>query len=84
MTYSLFQLLVFFDSQSHCNFRAIYDVLSIIDSKVIVDTDKRDLILETLRQAMLLDKEYLNEMPESVKQAILAAYQKKLDDKNNK
>lgn len=83
MTYSLFQLLVFFDGQSHCGFQTVYDVLNIIDSKTILDELKRDLILQTLRQAALLDIEYIKAMPDSVKQSIIAAYQKKLDDKNN-
>jgi hypothetical protein len=82
MTYSLFQLLVFFDAQSHCDFKTIRDVVGIVDSTNIPDEHKRDLILQTLRQAAFLDIEYIKAMPESVRKSIIDAYQKRLDDKN--
>ncbi len=84
MTYSLFQLLLFFDSQSHCDFQAIYAVLEVIDSQIILDTEKRTLIIQILREAALFDIEYIQAMPASVKQALIIEYQKKLDDKNSK
>lgn len=84
MTYSLFQLLVFFDTQFHCDFQAIYEVLDIIDSKTIPDDDKLNLILQTLRQAALFDNDFLKKMPDNVKQSILEVYQKKYDEQKPK
>ena len=82
--FSLFQVLVFFDNQSHCGFQTIYDVLSIIDDTNIIDELKRSLILDAFRQAGFFDIEYIKDMPESVRQKLIDAYQKKIDDKNNK
>ncbi|MDH4472281.1 MAG: hypothetical protein QE487_06715 [Fluviicola sp.] len=83
-TYTIFQLLVFFDTQSHRDFETIKEVLTIIDSKEIKSEKKHGLILNLLRNAALLDIEFIKVMPQSVRESIIEEYIRKSRNHGNK
>lgn len=81
-TYTIFQLLVFFDTQSHRDFETIKEVLAIIDSSEIENEKKHELILNSLRHAALLDIEFIRAMPEAVRESIMAEYFRRAERKS--
>jgi hypothetical protein len=57
-SYYLTTLVLFFRSQLYLNFEAIREVLSIIDDDEIREGDKRDMIIEVLRNFGLNEISY--------------------------
>jgi len=80
MRYSIAQVLIFFDSQSHRNFETIHEVLEIIDSKEIETEIKQPLIIQTLREAGFYDDWFISNMPEELKKKIISEYEKKRNE----
>ncbi len=79
-SYSIAQVLIFFDTQSHRNFETIHEVLEIIDSKEVETEIKQEVIIQTLREAGFYDDIFIRNMPEALKQKVIAKYTKKINE----
>lgn len=84
MNYTLFQILLFFDSEESKNFSTIKHILAIIDSKAIRTEDKQDLIMRALREASFYDIEYIKTLSPEMKEQIIKEYLKHSQEFYNK
>jgi hypothetical protein len=73
-TYTIFQLVVFFELQERRDFETIKEILAIINSKEVKADKKRGLVLDKLRNAALLDIEFISAMPPQSRESIMAEY----------
>ncbi len=64
MTYSLFNLMLFWEAQSKQNFASIKLALEIATSKEVNLVHKQKLIAAELRRSGLFDEEYINSSDE--------------------
>ena len=68
--YSIYKLLIFFKHESLVSFGTIKKVQSIIDSEAIKEENKKEMILQVLRNAGLVEEDYRPEVPDEVYQEI--------------
>lgn len=80
MSYTLFQVLMFFDSEEHRNFSTIKYILSVIDSKGIRTEDKQSLILKALRDVAFYDTDYIRSLSQEEKEEIMLEYLRKSEE----
>ena len=83
-TYTIFQLIVFFELQSARDFEDIKGILEIINSSEIKSNKKRDLVLNKLRNAALLDIEFIKAMPSQLRESIMEEFFRKAEKRKPK
>ena len=80
MSYTLFQVLMFFNTEEQRNFSTIKYILAVIDSKGIRTEDKQNLILKALRDASFYDTDYIRSLPQEEKEQIMLEYLRKSEE----